>query len=182
MHAAHVGLATLARLNQPYGLTFDSMNETLYITEIFNGAVRAVSPSGIISVIAGVLGSNSCGYLGNRATGTLSRLYRNIALAVDGDGGFVTQDTYNYVIRRYSGPTSTVETIGGRVYSPGYTGDGGPATLARLRYPQGVASDGSGGYYVADTSHGAIRWLQPTGSTFSISTFAGGFNQSLGYS
>ena len=181
MHAT-VGPATLAKLNQPYGLTFDSLNTTLYFTEVFNGVVRMVSPSGIISVVAGVLGSNLCGYLGNRATGTLSRLARNIALAVDGNDGFVTQDANDYVIRRYSGPTSTIETIGGRVYSPGFTGDGGAATVARLNYPQGVASDGSGGFFIADSSNGAIRWLQPTGSTFNISTYAGGFNQTLGYS
>ena len=168
-----VGPATLAILNQPFGLAFDPLNTTLYFAEVSNAAIRAVSPAGIISTIAGVLGGGWCGYFGNQATGVLSRLSQNVAL-VPFSGGFVTQDYYDQIIRSYTVATSTLSTIGGVPWVAGYSGDNGPATTARLSNPNGMASDGVGGYYIADSSNGAIRMLYPVGSSFYMTTVAGG--------
>lgn len=62
--------------------------------------------------------------------------------------------------------------------SPGYTGDGGAASSATLYYPTGVAADGSGNIYIADSSNYVIRKV--TASTGDISTAAG--NGTSGYS
>jgi hypothetical protein len=59
----------------------------------------------------------------------------------------------------------------------GYSGDGGPATSARLTGPSGLAMDGSGNLYIADTGNNVIRKVSPAGI---ITTYAG--NGNAGYS
>ena len=63
----------------------------------------------------------------------------------------------------------TITTVAGTGTS-GYSGDGGPAINAQLNFPQGVAADGSGNVYVADTNNYRIPKVTPAGT---ISTFAG---------
>ena len=59
----------------------------------------------------------------------------------------------------------------------GYSGDGGPATQAQLNQPLGVALDGSGNLYIADSQNQVVRMVNPAGI---ISTIAG--NGVAGYS
>lgn len=134
----------------------------------------------MISTIAGVVGGGWCGYYGNQATGVLARLNQNVAL-VPFSGGFVTQDTYAHAIRSYSIATATLTTVGGVPWVSGYSGDNGPATTARLSYPNGMASDGVGGYYIADSANGAIRLLYSVGSSFQMTTVAGGRGRGYSY-
>ena len=59
----------------------------------------------------------------------------------------------------------------------GYSGDGGPATEARLRGPRSIAVDASGNIYVGDTESHCIRKVNPSGI---ITTVAG--TGTFGYS
>jgi uncharacterized protein (TIGR03437 family) len=65
-------------------------------------------------------------------------------------------------------PGGTVTRIAGNG-TPGFSGDGGPATSAQLNSPQGVAVDSAGNIYVSDTGNERIRLI----SKGTISTFAG---------
>ncbi len=60
----------------------------------------------------------------------------------------------------------TIDTVAG----PGDIGDGGPATTAWLRWPSGVAGDGAGNFYIADTSNHRVRKVDAAGV---ITTVAG---------
>ena len=50
----------------------------------------------------------------------------------------------------------------------GFSGDGGPATSAQLNDPQGVAVDGAGDLFIADTFNNAIREVTPAGTITTV--------------
>jgi DNA-binding beta-propeller fold protein YncE len=54
--------------------------------------------------------------------------------------------------------------------SPGYGGDGGPATAAQLNHPCGVAVDDAGTLYIIDDYNDRVRQVTPDGV---ITTMAG---------
>ena len=76
-------------------------------------------------------------------------------MAVDGQGNVYIADTSNNRVRKVS-PGGTITTIAG-TGRRGSSGDGGPATSARLYYPAGVAVDGQGNVYIADKYNQRVR-------------------------
>ena len=73
-------------------------------------------------------------------------------MAVDGAGNVFVADTNNHRIRRVDGGSGVITTVAG-TGTRGASGDGGPGTSASLRFPHGVAVDGAGNVYVADTEN-----------------------------
>ncbi len=158
------GPATSAQLSQPAGLAVDAAGN-LYIADSNNSAVRKVTPSGIISTVAGTGGSQ--GYSGDGASATAAKMMAPMGVAVDPAGNLYIADFYGW-IREVTSSTGVISTIAGNG-SIGYSGDGGPATAAQFYYPVGVALDLSGNVYVADSNNGAVRMI----SNGTISTVAG---------
>ena len=64
-----------------------------------------------------------------------------------------------------------ITTVAGGTGTQGYSGDGGPATQARLNFPQGDAVGRDGSLYIADSGNNRIRWVGTDGI---ITTVAGG--------
>src|SRR6185369_15254773 len=89
-------------------------------------------------------------------------------VAVDGTGNLYIADFSNNRIRKVA-PNGTITTVAGNGGS-GYTGDGGQAASAQLNLPIGVAVDGRGNLYIADSGNNVIRMVSSTGT---ISTIAG---------
>jgi trimeric autotransporter adhesin len=77
-------------------------------------------------------------------------------VAVDVLGNVYIADSGNNCIRLVTKSTGIITTVAG-TGSSGYSGDGGRATLAKLSYPRGIAVDGSGNFYIADTYANRIR-------------------------
>jgi adhesin/invasin len=77
---------------------------------------------------------------------------------VDAAGYVYIADTFNSRIRKVS-PDGVITTIAGQGRA-GYSGDGGPATSARLYFPHGVAVDSAGNVYISDEGNSTIRMLQ----------------------
>ena len=171
------GPATSAQLNinDPAGLAVDGAGN-VYFADSGNHVIRKVAAAtGIITTLAG---SGTLGYSGDGGPATSAKLDHPIGLAVDaagnlyfadGDSGY--PDSGNNVIRKITAATGIITTAVGNG-TPGYSGDGGPATSAQLNHPVGVAMDAAGNLYIADTFNSRIRKV--AAGTGIITTVDGG--------
>ena len=158
------GPATAARLNMSLGgVALDSAGN-LYIADLLNERIRKVSPVGTISTYAG---NGGYGFWGDGGPGTAAQL-RPRGMALDPAGNLYIADFGNSRVRKVT-PGGTISTYAG-TGTPGFAGDGGPATAAQLSFPQGVALDSAGNLYIADSNNNRIRKVTPGGT---ISTYAG---------
>jgi RHS repeat-associated protein len=158
------GLATQAQLSGPWSVAVGP-DTSLYIGEAGRRVVRRVGPDGIITTIAG---TGVPGDSGDGGPATLAQISTALSLAVGPDTSVYIADAPNRRIRRV-GPDGIIITVAGTGVS-GFSGDGGPATLARLGDPRGVAVGQDGSLYIADTSAQRVRRVTPDGI---IRTIAG---------
>jgi len=76
-------------------------------------------------------------------------------VALDAQGNVYAADSYNNIVVRIS-PAGTLTLIAGNS-NAGFSGDGGPANIATLNGPTGVALDSAGNLYIADRNNHRIR-------------------------
>ena len=157
------GPATAAHLDRPDGVALDSAGN-LYIADLGNSRIRKVTPGGTISTYAG---NGGYGFWGDGGPATAAQL-RPRGMALDPAGNLYIADFGNSRVRKVT-PGGTISTYAG-TGTPGFAGDGGPATAAQLSFPQGVALDSAGNLYIADSNNNRIRKVTPGGT---ISTYAG---------
>ena len=147
------GPATSATLNSPQGVAVDASGN-VFIVDAGNHVVRKVTATtGIITTIAG---SGTYGYAGDGGPATSAKLYAPSRVAVDATGDVYIADQGSHVIRKVATSTGIITTLAG-TGSAGYSGDGGPATSAKLSSPQGVAVDASGNVFITDGGNSVIR-------------------------
>ena len=148
-----------AALSIPYGVFVDASGN-LFIADTYNSALReVVASTGNIQTLAGngqvcALPSTGCGD-GGLATGAQLNFPQGIF--VDAQGNTFFADTESAVVREIMAATGIIQTVAGTPGSAGFSGDGGLATSAQLGNPSGVAADGAGNIYIADTGNSAIR-------------------------
>ena len=150
------GPAVSATFNGPSGVAFDALGH-LFVADFKNNRIRMVDQRDIIATVAGKGPTGVPGsYSGDGGPATNANLNWVSDVDFDRMGNLYIADAYNNCIRKTDtdGIITTVAGIGG---AAGYTGDGGPATSARLRIPRGLALDPSGNLYIADTSNHCIR-------------------------
>ncbi len=156
--------AVRAQLDRPTGVTLDGAGN-LYVADTGNQRIRRVDASGIIATIAG---TGEYGDNGDGGPAVQAQLAFPTGVAVDAAGNLYIADSYNHRIRRVdaSGTITTIAGTGAR----GFSGDGGPAVVAQLHEPRGVAVDGSGNLYIADFYNHRVRRVDASGT---ITTIAG---------
>jgi sugar lactone lactonase YvrE len=111
--------------------------------------IRMIPPNGAGSTLAGT-GVRGC----SDGPGYVATFYHLTDLAMDGAGNLYVADPLNEVIRKIT-PGGNVITVAGTHSQLGSTD--GPALAATFFHPSGVAVDGSGNIYVADTLNDTIR-------------------------
>jgi hypothetical protein len=162
------GAATAAKLNAPYDVAVDAAGN-VYIADQGNHCIRKITAAGTISTICGN-GLIGLGAAGDGGPAVSAKLNYPHSLDVDAAGNIYISDYGNNRIRKIN-TAGTISTIVGAVGLPyGYTGDGGPATAARIYYPEGLDVDNAGNLYFCDWTNHAIRKVGTTGI---INTIAG---------
>ena len=151
------GVATLAEIHYPAGVTID-INGNMYIVDHENHRIRKVTPSGIITSIAG---NGIAGYGGDGGPATDASLNYPTGLVLDTIGNIYIADRDNQRIRMIN--TSGVMTTFAGNGTGGYSGDGGIATAAEIYRPDGIAIDSSGNIYIADSYTNRVRKITAAG-------------------
>ena len=148
--------ASSAQLNFPYALAVDSARN-LYIADHNNHRVRRVTPGGVITTIAGNGGSQQTGDGGPAVN---AQLFSPTNVAVDAAGNVYITDLLE--VRKVD-VNGIITTVAGS-QSGGYSGDGGPASLATFGFPVAVATDASGNLYIADHIASRVRKVAGSGA------------------
>lgn len=167
------GPATSAEVQFPAGLATDSKGD-VFIADTQNNEIREVTPDGVIHTVAG---TGTPGDSGDGGPATKAELWHPNAVAVNAAGDLFIADTYNEVIREVN-TAGIITTIAGTKWKAGYSGDGGPATQARLSGPSDVQVDAAGDLFIADTGNDVIREVNTAG----IITTVAGTGRTAGYS
>ena len=164
--------ATFARVG---GAIFDAIGN-LYVSDSGGNRIRKIAPDGTISTLAG---TGEAGSSGDDGPGSQATLFGPGPLAMDpkGDLYVITGDSR---VRKI-GVDGTIHLVAGTGTGTGLNraqGDGGPAVNATLNEPGGVAFDGRGNIYIADTSNARLRKIDTSGV---ITTIVGPGQQGADY-
>ena len=146
------GPANAAMLNQPYGLALDGAGD-LFIADLGNARIREMTTNGNIQTVAGGGSIAQSKALGGPAVDAQFNAPRNVA--VDPDGTLYISDFGANIVYRVS-PAGNLTVLAG-TGTAGYSGDASSANLAQLNSPAGIASDGNGSIYIADSGNNCIR-------------------------
>src|SRR5581483_6069159 len=168
------GAATSARLNSNEGVGVDAQGN-FYVVDSGNDVVRKVNiGTGVITTVAG---SGSFGYSGDGGPATSAKLGDPSSIVVDAQGNLYICDSLNNVVRKVTAATGVITTIAG-TGACGYSGNGGPATSARMCNPDGITLDASGNIYVAEISESVVVKINAaTGIISAVAgTGGGGYN------
>jgi sugar lactone lactonase YvrE len=159
------GTGAAARFDYAQGSAVDSAGN-VYVADTLNDTVRKITPAGVVTTLAG-----TAGYAGyGDGTGAAARFNHPTGVAVDGAGTVYVADSWNHTIRKITA-AGVVTTLAGK---GGTSGNAvGSGADARFYNPTGLAVDGAGNVYVADSSNSAIRKITAAGV---VSTLAGGYS------
>lgn len=162
-------VSTGAQLHNPQSVVLDK-NNNVYILDFLNHRIRKINSSGNIVTIAG---NGNTGFTGDGSVATSAEIYP-YGIAVNRNNELYISDASWNVIRKVNslGIISTVVGIG--MY--GNTGDGGPASAAKIGSPYGMTFDTANNLYFADAKHHIVRKVSASGI---ITKFAG--NDTAGY-
>ena len=162
------GTKNSAQFNSPKDMTID-IRGNIYVADLGNHRIRKITPSGIVSTVAGTTEGFEDGPARN------AKFSFPEGIAVDRKGNIYVADTYNHKIRKINS-FGLVSTLAGS--TPGFAN--GTGSAAQFMFPAGVAIDSKNNIIVTDQNE-RIRKITPAGE---VSTIAGssifGFADGIG--
>ena len=145
------GVGADASFYFPEGVAADTAGN-VYVADTGNNAIRKITPSGVVTTLAGGVGGGYADGLGRAAHFNLP-----IGVATDTTGHVYVADLQNCAIRKITS-SGLVSTLAG---NNGYGSADGAGALAQFKNPHGVATDAAGNVLVADTENYTIRKIIP---------------------
>lgn len=164
--AGDTNAAVDASLNGPSGIAVDSSGN-IYIADTANHRIRKIA-SGSVNITT-IAGNGTATFAGDGLSATLASLKSPTGVAVDSSGNIYIADTGNNRVRKVDAISGVISTVAGDG-TAGAGGDGFAAALAQLNGPAGVAVDGTGVVYIADSLNHRVRAVD---AAQVISTLAG---------
>lgn len=156
------GAGTTALFNTLLDIAVDAAGN-VYVGDYGNHAIRKILPGGLVSTLAGALGTAGT----SNGTGPSARFNQPNGMVVDAAGNVFVAEVLNHTIRKIT-PGGVVTTLAGL---PGVSGAlDGSGTAARFNNPVDITMDGAGNLYVADATNAAVRKVTSAGV---VTTLAG---------
>ena len=158
-------------ITSPFGMCLDALGN-LYVASTGLKRVFQINTLGVVRIVAG--GGNPIDGFGDGGPATEAKLNEPWDVAIDSSFVLYIADSADQRIRKVT-PNGIITTVAG--IGPtgqgqgGFSGDGGPATAARLSNPQGLFFDSQGNLYIVDSSNARIRRIDHQGI---ITTVVGG--------
>ena len=161
------GTGTSARFFTPIGVAVDNSG-TVYIGDSGNHAIRKITPAGVVTTLAGLVGTSGT----NDGVGVAARFNQPNDVAVDGSNYVYVADGGNNCIRKVA-PDGTVTTLAGLCGTSG--SDDGTNSTARFNSPLGLGLDSAANLFVGDAGNHLVRKVTPDGV---VTTIGGQANNS----
>jgi sugar lactone lactonase YvrE len=158
------GPAVRAQLNSPRGLWL-TREGTLYIADTDNHRIRKVDAEGTITTVAG---TGTAGFSGDGGPAGQAQLNDPRAVAADESGHVYVGEELGQRIRRVD-PGGIITTIAGNG-TPGFAGDGGPASAAQVDHVRALSIGPQGDLWLADTFNNRVRVISSPGGAGSAPT------------
>lgn len=155
------GVGATARFRSPMNMGQDTAGN-VYVADTGNHVIRKISPSGVVTTLAGTPGVPGA----TEGLSASARFNSPSGVAVDLQGNVYVADTGNHTIRIIT-PSGVVGTFAGLAGNLGSAD--GAGSNARFQFPSAIVSDSTGALYVADTLNHTIRKIVAG----TVSTLAG---------
>lgn len=158
--------ARQAQMSCPHSAAVHA-NGDLYIADSANHVIRKVDAAGIITTVVGEGGRS--GDDGDGGPASAAHISGPKGIVFDANWNLLLADSGNDKIRRVDAQTGIITTIAG-TGDPGVTGNGGPATQARISEPRTLAVAPDGSIFFTEPKENIVRRIDPAGI---ITLFAG---------
>jgi hypothetical protein len=163
------GIGIGAQFSGPTGVATDALGN-VYVADHNNNRIRKITPTGIVTTLAG---SEASGFADG--IGILAQFSGPDGVAVDSSGNVYVADSGNNRIRKIT-PLGLVTTLAG---SGAYGFSDGTGVTAVFYFPKSIAIDASGNAYVGDQSNHRIRKIIPSSISANINYTNSTFCKSL---
>lgn len=143
------------QINNPYGMAVGP-DGALYFCDLGNQSIRKLDLA--TKEMTTVAGTGQRGYTGDGGPATEATLAAPHELVFDKNGDLYIAERDNHVIRKIDMKTGIISTVAG-TGKAGFSGDGGPGTMAILNQPHSIFLDRDGTLLICDIGNHRIRRL-----------------------
>ena len=160
------GTGVAAAFNAPYYIRMDKSGNS-YVSEWNGHVIRKITPSGVVSTIAGTVGLS--GYA--NGVGTAVKFRNPSGLHVDDAGNVYVADYSNHAIRKITTTGAVITLSGNNATDTGSNGAGaidGIPSIAQFNGPHSIAVDALGNVFVVELNGHRVRMITPDNFTRTI--------------